>query len=64
MNLLYQLASRPAILVSVLMGLIAALFTGIWFILPQPPQTLTIVTGFPDGLYSQFANHLKIELAK
>ena len=64
MNLLYQLASRPAILVSVLMGLIAALFTGIWFILPQPPQTLTIATGFPDGLYSQFANHLKKELAK
>ncbi len=64
MNLLYQLASRPAILVSVLTGLIAALFAGIWFILPQPPQTLTIATGFPDGLYSQFANHLKIELAK
>jgi TRAP transporter TAXI family solute receptor len=64
MNLLYQLASRPAILVSVLTGLIAALFTGIWFILPQPPQTLTIATGFPDGLYSQFANHLKKELAK
>ena len=64
MNLLYQLASRPAILVSVLTGLIAALFTGIWFILPQPPQTLTIATGFPDGLYSQFANHLKTELAK
>ena len=64
MNLLYQLASRPAILVSVLMGLIAALFAGIWFILPQPPQTLTIATGFPDGLYSQFANHLKTELAK
>ena len=64
MNLLYQLASRPAILVTVLMGLIAALFTGIWFILPQPPQTLTIATGFPDGLYSQFANHLKTELAK
>ena len=64
MNLLYQLASRPAILVSVLMGLIAALFAGIWFILPQPPQTLTIATGFPDGLYSQFANHLKTELVK
>ena len=64
MNLLYQLASRPATLVSVLMGLIAALFTGIWFILPQPPQTLTIATGFPDGLYSQFANHLKTELEK
>jgi TRAP transporter TAXI family solute receptor len=64
MNLLYQLASRPATLVSVLTGLIAALFAGIWFILPQPPQTLTIATGFPDGLYSQFANHLKTELAK
>jgi uncharacterized protein len=64
MNLLYQLASRPALLVLVLMGLIAALFTSIWLVLPQPPKTLTIATGFPDGLYSQFAQHLKTELAK
>jgi TRAP transporter TAXI family solute receptor len=64
MNLLYQLASRPIVLVSVLIGLIAALFASIWLILPQPPKTLTIATGFPDGLYSQFAHHLKVELAK
>lgn len=64
MNLLYQLASRPAVLVSVLIALIAVLFASIWLVLPQPPKTLTIATGFPDGLYSQFAHHLKVELAK
>ena len=64
MNLLYQLASRPAVLVSVLIGLISALFASIWLVLPQPPKTLTIATGFPDGLYSQFAHRLKTELAK
>jgi TRAP-type uncharacterized transport system substrate-binding protein len=64
MNLLYQLASRPAALVSVIIALVTTVFIGIWFLLPQPPKTLTIVTGFPDGLYAQFAQQLKIELAK
>ena len=64
MNLLYQLASRPATLVSVIIALVTTVFIGIWFLLPQPPKTLTIVTGFPDGLYAQFAQQLKIELAK
>ena len=64
MNLLYQLASRPAALVSVIIALVTTVFISIWFLLPHPPKTLTIVTGFPDGLYTQFAQQLKIELAK
>ncbi|MEY3057927.1 MAG: hypothetical protein RI941_650, partial [Pseudomonadota bacterium] len=36
----------------------------IWFLLPHPPKTLTIVTGFPDRSYTQFAQQLKIELEK
>ena len=64
MNLLYQLASRSAALVSVIITLVMTVFIGIWFLLPHPPKTLTIVTGFPDGLYTQFAQQLKIELAK
>jgi len=64
MNLLYQLASRSAALVSVIIALVTAVFISIWFLLPHPPKTLTIVTGFPDGLYTQFAQQLKIELDK
>ena len=64
MNLLYQLAPRPAVLVSVIITLVMTVFIGIWFLLPHPPKTLTIVTGFPDRLYTQFAQQLKIELEK
>ncbi len=64
MNLLYQLASRSAALVSVIITLVMTVFIGIWFLLPHPPKTLTIVTEFPDGLYTQFAQQLKIELDK
>jgi TRAP-type uncharacterized transport system substrate-binding protein len=64
MNLLYQLASRPAALVLVIITLVTTVFIIIWFLLPHSPKTLKIVTGFPGGLYAQFAQHLKIELAK
>jgi len=36
MNLLYQLASRPAALVSVIIALVTTVFIGIWYLLPQP----------------------------
>jgi TRAP transporter TAXI family solute receptor len=64
MNLLYQFASRPAYLAAVFIGSIGVIFLAIWLILPQPPKTLTIATGFPEGLYSQFAKQLQTELAK
>ena len=64
MNLLYQLASRPAALVLVIITLVTTVLFSIWFLLPRPPKTLTIVTGFPDRLYTQFAQQLKIELEK
>ena len=64
MNLLYQLASRPTALVSETIALVMTVFIGIRLLLTRPPKTLTIVTGFPNGLYAQFAQHLKIELAK
>ena len=64
MNLLYQLASRPTALVSETIALVMTVFIGIRLLLTRPPKTLTIVTGFPDGLYTQFAQQLKIELEK
>ena len=64
MNLLYQIASRPAYLASAFIGCIGIIFLAIWLMLPPPPKTLTIATGFPEGLYNQFAKHLQAELAK
>ena len=64
MNLLYQIASRPAYLVTAFIAIIASIFLAIWLILPGPPKTLTIATGFPEGLYHQFAKQLQAELAK
>ena len=64
MNLLYQLASKPAALFSVIIALVTTVFISIWFLLPHPPKTLIIVTGFPNGSYTQFAQQLKIELDK
>ena len=64
MTLLYRIASRPAYLVAAFIVLIASIFLTIWLLLPGPPKTLTIATGFPDGLYHQFAKQLQAELAK
>ncbi len=64
MNLLYQIASRPAYLVTAFVAIMATIFLAIWLILPSPPKTLTIATGFPDGLYHEFAKQLQAELAK
>ena len=64
MTILYRIASRPAYLVTAFMVLIASIFLTIWLLLPGPPKTLTIATGFPDGLYHQFAKQLQAELAK
>lgn len=64
MTILYRIASRPAYLVTAFIVLIASIFLTIWLLLPGPPKTLTIATGFPDGLYHQFAKQLQAELAK
>ena len=64
MTILYRIASRPAYLVTAFIVLIASIFLTIWLLLPGPPKTLTIATGFPDGLYHQFAKQLQVELAK
>ena len=64
MNLLYRIASRPAYLVTLCVAIMATIFLTIWWALPGPPKTLTLATGFPEGLYHQFAKQLQVELAK
>jgi TRAP transporter TAXI family solute receptor len=43
--------------------LIAA-FSILWILIPPPPKVIDMATGFPTGLYYQFGERLKTELAQ
>lgn len=45
-------------------GLLVFIFGILWILVPPPPKSIEIATGFPTGLYYQFAERLKTELAK
>ncbi len=42
--------------------LLAGLFAVLWVLIPPPPKTIEMATGFPTGLYYQFGERLKTEL--
>jgi len=42
--------------------LLAGLFAVLWVLVPPPPKTIEMATGFPAGLYYQFGERLKTEL--
>lgn len=42
--------------------LLAILFGVLWILIPPPPKTIEMATGFPTGLYYQFGERLKSEL--
>jgi len=44
--------------------LFAGLFAVLWILIPPPPKTIEMATGFPTGLYYQFGERLKTELKK
>ncbi|MBU3578306.1 TAXI family TRAP transporter solute-binding subunit [Polynucleobacter sp. UK-Kesae-W10] len=39
------------------------LFGVLWFLVPPPPKVIEMATGFPTGLYYQFGERLKTEVA-
>ncbi|WP_231970399.1 TAXI family TRAP transporter solute-binding subunit [Polynucleobacter necessarius] len=45
-------------------GLLIFIFGILWILVPPPPKSIELATGFPTGLYYQFAERLKTELAK
>ena len=52
---------------SILLGFILLLiiiFGVLWILTPPPPKSIKMATGLPDGLYYQFGQRLKYELAK
>ena len=44
--------------------LVALLFATLWFLVPPPPRSIELATGFPTGLYQQFGEKLQAELAQ
>jgi TRAP-type uncharacterized transport system substrate-binding protein len=43
---------------------LVAIFTVLWILVPPPPKVIEMATGFPTGLYYQFGERLKEEVAK
>ena len=44
--------------------LVAILFATLWVLVPPPPRSIELATGFPTGLYQQFGERLQKELAE
>ena len=44
--------------------LVAILFSTLWFMVPPPPRSIELATGFPTGLYQKFGERLQSELAE
>lgn len=44
--------------------LVAILFSTLWVLVPPPPRSIELATGFPTGLYQKFGERLQSELAE
>ena len=58
-----QLYNPLVIAAAFLLGIII-IFGVLWILIPPPPKVIDMATGFPTGLYYQFGERLKAELAK
>jgi TRAP-type uncharacterized transport system substrate-binding protein len=43
---------------------LVAIFAVLWILVPPPPKSIEMATGFPTGLYYQFGERLKEDVAK
>jgi uncharacterized protein len=44
--------------------LVAILFSTLWVLVPPPPRSIELATGFPTGLYQKFGERLQSDLAE
>jgi len=56
MNLLRKQLYNPIAIGVAIILLIAALFGVLWVLVPPPPKTIEMATGFPTGLYYHFGD--------
>ena len=64
MNFIKRQIYNPVALLAAFFMLLFILFGVLWVLVPPPPKSIEMATGFPTGLYYQFGERLKAELAK
>ena len=63
MNSLKQKIYNPIAIAIGFCILLISIFAVLWILVPPPPKAIEMATGFPTGLYYQFGERLKKELA-
>jgi TRAP transporter TAXI family solute receptor len=64
MNFIKRQIYNPLALAGAFVVLLMIIFGVLWFLVPPPPKSIEMATGFPTGLYYQFGERLKSELTK
>ena len=64
MNFIKKQIYNPVALLAAFFTILIILFGVLWILVPPPPKSIEMATGFPTGLYYQFGERLKSELAK
>jgi TRAP transporter TAXI family solute receptor len=63
MNFIKRQIYNPLALAASFVALLIILFGVLWILVPPPPKSIDLATGFPTGLYYQFGERLKAELS-
>ena len=63
MNFIKRQIYNPLALAAAFFALLIILFGVLWILIPPPPKSIEIATGFPTGLYYQFGERLKADLS-
>lgn len=63
MNFIKRQIYNPLALAAAFFALLIILFGVLWILIPPPPKSIDLATGFPTGLYYQFGERLKAELS-
>jgi uncharacterized protein len=64
MNRIQALRYNPYALLALLALLIVFIFGVLWTLIPAPPKSIAIATGFQDGLYYRFGERMQSSLKK
>ena len=64
MNFIRKNIYNPIAVGATFFVLVAILFATLWVLVPPPPRSIELATGFPTGLYHQFGKKLQSELAE
>ena len=64
MNFIRKNIYNPIAVGATFFVLVALLFSTLWVLVPPPPRSIELATGFPTGLYQKFGERLQSELAE